>query len=246
VGAVNLERTDKALDGLVKQWAAKDVAIPQLVESISPGASKVYFYDVPGAKQSVLRFGYPGLKRADNDFYAARVMNYILGGGGFASRLTQELREGKGYTYGIGSGFNGTAKTGNFSISSGVRSNVTFDATKLIVDILKDYGDTYTDRDLDVTKSFLIKSKARSFETLAAKLTMLENISRFGLAQNYVIEQDQIVNDMDIPKIKSLAKKYITPNKMNYVIVGDAETQLEGLTELGFGEPVLLNDKLKD
>jgi zinc protease len=244
VGAVDSKTTDSELSNLVTQWKRKDVVIPQSITSTSPQASKVYFYDVPGAKQSVLRFGYPGPKRSDDDFYAARVMNYILGGGGFASRLTQELREGKGYTYGIGSGFNGTAKTGSFSIGSGVRSNVTYDATKLIIDILKDYGNTYTTRDLEVTKSFLIKSKARSFETLAAKLTMLENISRFGLAQNYVVEQDKVVNDMDIQRIRSLATEYIKPNQMNYVVVGDAATQLEGLKALGFGEPILLNDKL--
>ena len=67
--------------------------------------AKVYFVDVPDAKQSVLQIGYPALAATDKDFYAATVMNYILGGGGFASRLTQQLREGKGYTYGIRSGF---------------------------------------------------------------------------------------------------------------------------------------------
>ncbi len=245
VGAVDSKRTNQALNGLVSGWAKKDVVVPQSIDSKSPQVSKIYFYDVPGAKQSVLRFGYPGPKRSDSDFYATRVMNYILGGGGFASRLTQELREGKGYTYGIGSGFNGTAKAGNFRIGSGVRSNVTYEATKLIVDILREYGNTYTDRDLKVTKSFLIKSKARSFETLAAKLTMLENISRFGFSENYVVEQDKIVNDMDVQKIKSLTEAYIRPNQMNYVIVGDAETQLDELKALGFGEPILLNDKLK-
>ena len=72
----------------------------------------MYFYDVPDAKQSVIRFGYPALAQTDKDFYPATVMNYILGGGGFASRLTQELREGKGYTYGINSGFAGTQSPG--------------------------------------------------------------------------------------------------------------------------------------
>ena len=54
------------------------------------------------------RFGYPALAATDEDYYHATVMNYILGGGGFASQLTQQLREGKGYTYGINSGFSGS------------------------------------------------------------------------------------------------------------------------------------------
>ena len=66
-------------------------------------------------------------------------MNYILGGGSFASRLTQELREGKGYTYGINSGFSGTQSPGPFTISSGVRANVTLESAQLIKSILQEY-----------------------------------------------------------------------------------------------------------
>lgn len=90
---------------LDSKWASKKVDIPDYKTPEPPAKSVVYFYDVPEAKQSVLRFGYPALAQTDKDFYPATVMNYILGGGSFASRLTQVLREGKGYTYGINSSF---------------------------------------------------------------------------------------------------------------------------------------------
>ena len=141
----------------------------------------VYFYDIPNAKQSILQFGTPAMAATDVDFYAATVMNYILGGGGFASRLTQELREGKGYTYGIRSGFSGTKAKGTFTISSGVRSNVTLESAQAVQKILEEYPTTFSDKDLETTKSFLIKSNARAFETAGAKLRMLSNISDFGL-----------------------------------------------------------------
>ena len=96
-------------------------------------------------------------------------MNYRLGGGGFASQLTQELREGKGYTYGAGSGFSGTKFKGPFTISSNVRSNVTYESAQLVKDILDNYGQNFNETDLEVTKSYLIKSSARSFETLGSK-----------------------------------------------------------------------------
>jgi zinc protease len=79
------------LASLNKRWAAKKVAIPSYKTPAAPAKGQVYFYDVPGAVQSVLRIGYPALAQTDKDFYPAVVMNYILGGGGFASRLTQEL-----------------------------------------------------------------------------------------------------------------------------------------------------------
>jgi zinc protease len=68
-------------------------------------------------------------------------MNYRLGGG-FASQLTQQLREGKGYTYGIGSSFDGSTLKGPFAIYSGVRSNVTYESVSLIKEILEQYGKT--------------------------------------------------------------------------------------------------------
>ena len=86
-------------------------------------------------------------------------MNYILGGGGFASQLTQQLREGKGYTYGINSGFQGTNQPGPFVIASGVRSNVTYESTKLVKDIVENYGANFNENDLATTKSFLTKEQ---------------------------------------------------------------------------------------
>lgn len=94
--------------------------IPELPDPENPAQAKVYFYDVPNAKQSVLYFGKPAMSSTDEDYYPATAMNYILGGGGFASQLTQELREGKGYTYGIRSAFEGGTTAGPFRINSGV------------------------------------------------------------------------------------------------------------------------------
>ncbi len=103
VGALDKAKITGSLTDLNKKWKAKKVEIPVYETPKPPAKSVVYFYDVPDAKQSVIRFGYPALAATDKDFYPALVMNYILGGGGFASQLTQQLREGKGYTYGINS-----------------------------------------------------------------------------------------------------------------------------------------------
>ena len=178
----------------------------------------------------------------DADFYPATVMNYILGGGGFASQLTQELREGKGYTYGIYSNFSGSKSVGTFTISSQVRTNVTLESALLVKKILNDYGKNYTEKDLATTKGFLIKSNARAFETMGAKLNMLQNISSYNLKADYVKDREKIVNEMTVDRIKALANTYADPTKMIWLFVGDAETQLDRLNELGFGKPTLLNN----
>ncbi|MGB3800717.1 MAG: pitrilysin family protein, partial [Lewinella sp.] len=160
VGALNETEAIGALEALTNRWEATDVPVTSWPDVPSVGTARVYFYDVPGAKQSVLLIGNPALAAKDADYYPATVMNYILGGGGFASRLTQELREGKGYTYGIRSGFDGTANTGSFQIGTGVRSNVTLEATESIKAILEDYPETFTEQDLETTQSFLTRSNA--------------------------------------------------------------------------------------
>lgn len=241
VGALDKAAVVKSLNSLDKDWKAKTVAIPEYKTPPAPITSKVYFYDVPDAKQSVIRFGYPALAQTDKDFYPATVMNYILGGGGFASQLTQQLREGKGYTYGIGSGFSGTKTPGAFVISSGVRSNITLEASQLVKEILDNYGKNYSDKDLETTKGFLIKSNARAFETSFAKMNMLQNVSKYGFKPDYVKERERIVKAMTIPQIKDLSSKYLDSDKMIWLVVGDAKTQLPRLKELGFGEPILLN-----
>jgi zinc protease len=241
VGALDKKAITKPLSGLSKNWKSKTVAIPDYKTPEPPAKSQIYFYDVPDAKQSVIRFGYPALAQTDKDFYPATVMNYILGGGGFASQLTQQLRETKGYTYGISSNFSGTKSPGTFTISSGVRTNVTLESAQLIKSILRDYAKNYSENDLATTRSFLIKSNARAFETAFAKLSMLDNISKYGWKHSYVKDREQIVKDMTVEQIRALSQKYLNTDKMIWLVVGDAKTQLPRLKELGFGDPVLLN-----
>jgi zinc protease len=241
VGALDQEQAMAPLSELVERWAAKPVEIPSWPVPEPPTEAKVYFYDIPNAKQSVLRIGRPGPTFTDNDYYPVQVMNYILGGGGFASRLTQELREAKGYTYGIRSQFFGTREAGSFSITSGVRSNVTLESLAAVREILEEYPTTFSEQDLETTRSYLLKSNARAFETAGAKLQMLRQMSQYGLSNNYLNERADIVRDMSQQRISQLAQQYVNPNEMIWLVVGDAATQLERTKELGFGDPVLLN-----
>ena len=243
VGDVSKSEVIKSVEGINTKMKAKEVVIPEFEVPARPESATVYFYDVPGAKQSVLNVGYPALTATDEDYYPAHVMNYRLGGGGFASQLMQQLREGKGYTYGVRSNFGGSTIQGPFTIQSNVRSNVTYESTALIKEILNNYGKNYSQDDLEVSKSFLIKSNARAFETARAKLGMLQNIASYNLPVDYAKQREAIVKAMTIEDIKALADKYLDPTKMIYLVVGDAKTQMQKLKQLGFGTPILINSK---
>lgn len=241
VGDISKDEVSESLVALNKKWTPKDVIFPALPSPITPETSKVYFYDFPGAKQSVIQFGYPALAATDSDYYPASLLNYRLGGGGFASQLTQELREGKGYTYGVRSGFSGTNLKGPFLVSSGVRSNVTFESASLIKEILENYGKNFNENDLEITKGYMLKSGARAFETLGSKLNMLTNISNYNYPDDYAKQRENIVKALTVEDVKALAEKYIRPDKMIYLIVGDGATQLKKLENLGMGKVVVLN-----
>jgi len=241
VGSIGPVEVMESLEELNASWAPKEVNVPEFPVPSQPDGPRLLFYDVPNAKQSVIRIGYPALAETDPEYYPAVVANYRLGGGGFAARFMQVLRESKGYTYGIGSGFEGSKSRGPFTISSGVRTNVTLESLEAIRDILSNYADEFSEQDLEVTKSYFIKSNARAFESAGAKLSILRNIGKYGWDHDYVKQREEIVQEMTVKRIKELSRAYLDGNRMIWLVVGDAETQFERLGELGLGEPLLLN-----
>lgn len=241
VGDIDEAKVLAPLTTLNTQWQEKARKLPTIKQPKLADKPTIYFYDVPGAKQSQLRIGHPALLASNKNFYNAQVMNYRLGGGSFASKLTQELRETKGYTYGIRSNFYGDNQQSLFMISSGVRSNVTLESLQLIKDITSDYANSFAQSDLDTTKSFYLKSNARRFETLDAKLGILHNMAEYKLPANYVQLRANGIEKLTTEDVKKLAVDYIKPQSMVYVVVGDAKTQLKRLEKLGLGKPILLN-----
>jgi zinc protease len=239
-GDVTEAQVTASLDGIASRWSGDLVALPD-PPSWDPARAGLYFVDVPDASQSVLRAGYLALAESDSEFYPATVMNFRLGGGGFASTLTQVLREQRGYTYGISSEFNGTDLAGPFQIRSSVRSNVTLEALRAIGEIVDAHGPDFNDVDLDATRSFLSRANARAFESLRAKIGVLADMSRYGFAPDYVLQREQIVRDMTIEQVRELANRYLASDRMIWLVVGDARTQLDRLAALGLGPIVTLD-----
>jgi zinc protease len=196
--------------------------------------------DIPDAKQSVIRIGNISLAYTDEDYYPATVMNYKLGGS-FSGNVNLILREEKGYTYGARTSFTGSLYPGYFVATSSVSSNSTQESVKIFVDEMNKYREGIPTSDLEFTRNALVRSNARAFETLGALRGMLNNIATYNLAFDYVKQREDFVRNFTQDQLKELAQKYIEPNIMTYLIVGDAKTQLEPLKQLGLGNPVLLD-----
>jgi zinc protease len=181
------------------------------------------------------------MPRTDPDFYPAEVMNYKLGGS-FSGSVNMILREEKGYTYGARTYFSGSKIPGTFTASSSVRTNTTGESVSIFRDEIRKYKDGISEEDLEFTKNALIKSNARRFETQFSLLGMLQEMSTYGLAPNYIEEEEAVIRNMTLDQHKELANKYLDESKMAYLVVGDATTQFAQFKDMGFDE-VLLVDK---
>ena len=97
-----------------------------------------------------------------------------------------------------------------------------------------------------MTRSAMGRSRARAFETAGAKLGVLEAIGDYGLPADYLATEAQVIDGMSVERVQALAKRWIDTDAMHIVVVGDAATQLPRLRELGYGEPVLVNEKVNE
>ena len=223
------------------KWPSKVKNVVYPAISTKEHSAKVYFVDIPGAKQSVIMAGCPSVARSHEDYFANTVMNYKLGGS-FNGVLNLVLREEKGYTYGARSGFSANKFAGYFTASTSVRSSATLESVQIINDLIAQYRMEVKPEDMEFTKSALIKGNALEFETLNAQVSMLENISEYNLSPDYVLQEEEIVRNMTAEKHLSLARKYLDQDNMIIVVAGDARTQKDALKGLGFGDVQLLND----
>jgi len=240
-GDVDLPRVEAALAGLNKDWQANEVTLPELKVPGPPEKSQIYFVDIPGAKQSVISIGTPALPRTDPDFYAATVANYKLGGS-FNGIFNLILREEKGFTYGARSNFTGAKNYGSFVASSMVRTNSTLESVNIFKTEMEKYRENISQEYIDFTKSSLLKNNALRFETLRSLTEMLNTLSSYYLASDYIKQEEAFVRELTVEKCLGLARKYIDPSRMYYVVAGDAKTQMKELEKVGLGKPVLLKN----
>ncbi|MBD0277576.1 MAG: insulinase family protein [Flavisolibacter sp.] len=220
----------------ISKLPKKKINLPRVNAAPPVDKTKVYLVDVPKAAQSEFRVGNAtGLKwDATGDFYRANLANYTLGGD-FNSRLNINLREDKGWTYGARSSFNVDQYSGDFVFSSGIRANATDSALVEVMKEIKNYvANGPTDEELTFMKSAIQQRDALRYETGFQKAAFIRRILDYNLPANYVEMQNKILKSITKDQLKAIAGKYIDPNKLNVLLVGDKATILEGVKKLGY------------
>ena len=206
----------------LNKWAAKEVVIQPVVEPVASAEPRFFIYNKNLAPSSVINMGYPSLKfDATGDYYKNRIANFVFGGA-FNSRLNLNLREDKGYTYGIRSGFNGGKYAGTFLISTAVkRSSTALSLAEIIKEFNKYEANGITDAELAYTKSALLNTEAIKYENPYQKADFLSTIARYNLEKDYTVKQNQILKDMTREDVNQQIKKYFDSSKLTTVVVGD-------------------------
>ena len=198
--------------------------------------TKVFLVDVPKGAQTEFRMGYttPLKYDATGDYYKANLANYVLGGD-FNSRLNLNLREDKGWTYGARSGFSADEYSGTFEFSSGIRADATDSALIEVMKELKNYAAAgITDDELKFMKAAIGQRDALRYETGAQKAQFIGRILDYNLPANYVEQQNKLLKAMTKAEINNVTKKYVQPEKMNILLVGDKAKILDGVKKLGY------------
>ncbi|TAL63176.1 MAG: insulinase family protein [Bacteroidetes bacterium] len=221
VGGLNEQEAKQKLE-ILNRWTAKNVTLPTPPAPQPQQGEQFFIYDISGASSSVISMGYTSIKfEPYGDFFKNKVANFIFGGN-FNSRLNLNLREDKGYTYGIYSGFSGDNYSGEFTISSSVKRKATALSLAEISKELKEYNvNGITDKELEFTKNSLLNQEAIKYESAYQKLNFLTNILTYNLESDYAAKQNGILKNITKDEVNTQIKKYITNDKINTVIVGD-------------------------
>jgi predicted Zn-dependent peptidase len=215
--------------------AARGAAMPLATGVAAAKPTTVYLVDKPDAPQSVIAIGAPGVDRRSPDYYALQVMNTLLGGS-FSSRLNQNLRETKGYTYGAGSVFQYRPLPGPFVARAAVRTDVTDSS---LIEFFREFrrlrDSTVTPVELRRAKSYIALGLPADFETAGDLAAQLSGLLVFGLPLQYYATYVPHIMAVTAADVQRVAREYIRPDRMSVVIVGDVSKIRPGIEALRLG-----------
>jgi zinc protease len=220
VGDVTAKSILPKLEKTFGEWKKGKVQQPSFPQPEQVQQRGIYIVDKPGAAQSEIRIGRIGVPRVTEDYFPIIVMNTILGGS-FTSRLNQNLRETHGYTYGAGSVFDFRMLPGPFIAYAGVQTAVTDSSLIEFMKELNGILQPIPDNEVTRAKNYLAFRYPENFETVERIAGQLADLVTYDLPDDYFNNYTKNVMAVTQADVERVAKKYIDPNTMDIIIVGD-------------------------
>ena len=223
VGDINRTQAEKYIDTYFGSWTGGVPSQPQFTDPQKSDGNQVYFVNKPGAVQSVIHVTFPLSMRMGNpDMLKMSVLNDVFGGSGFGTRLMQNLREDKAFTYGCYSGLNTQNNGGWLTVSGNFRNDVTDSAIREIVNELNRLvAEEIKSEELELTKAVKNGSFARSLERPQTIARFAYNIQKYGMPNDYYKTYLKQLNDITTEDLKKISQTYLKPNNFNIIVVGN-------------------------
>lgn len=221
VGDIDAVRLGALLDKVFGEMPQQPKLTP--IAAIKPARGRIEVIDMP-VPQSVAVFGFEGIARKDPDFIPAFVMNHILGGGGFASKLMEEVREKRGLAYSVYSYLQPYDHAAIFAGGVATKNEKLVESLDVIrAEITQMAEPGPTAEDLENAKSFLTGSYALRFDTSAKIASQLLAIQQEELGIDYVNNRNELIAAVTLEDIKRVAKRVLKPENLIVAVAGQPE-----------------------
>ena len=193
---------------------------------------RIYLVDRPDAAQTVVAQYLPAPMRTTPDYDVLTLVDAVWGGGGFGTRLNLNLREDKGYSYGVFSNFNPMRTNGNWSAGGGVQTDKTAESMVEFDKELKDLAGVkpITADELAVAKARRVRGYAQQFESLGRITGQIANLWVLGLPLTELQREYDATEKLTLDQVLAAAKKYVQPAKASLLLVGD-RSKIEARSE---------------
>lgn len=239
VGDATMKDLLPRLESRLGAWMAAPVPEAQFPPTPAVERRTVYLINKPAAPQSEVRIGYPAAARNTPDFFPLTLANRVLGGQ-FASRLNMNIREKRGFSYGVRSAFVFNRLPGPFVASGGVVSAKTDSALQeFMYEIDRMHADGVTEDELAFVKKGLVGNFALTFETPAQIAGAMQNLVLYGLPDDYYATYLQNIDAVSLDDVRAVSKKYFDSSQMAIVLVGDLSLIRTGVEALRLGPTVV-------
>jgi zinc protease len=233
VGDLSPDRCLPRVEGIFPHAGRKKPEVREFSPS-RPRGIRTRIVDRPDLTQSQIRLGHMGIPFAHPGYIPFEVMNYILGGGGFSSRLMQRIRSELGYTYGIFSSLEPRKYPGPFTISTFTPTDITFRCVREIASVLQSFLDGgATAQEREEAVNFFTGSYPRRFETLSQIAQRIIQVELHGVGIEYLSSYPARVNGVSLEEISRSAREEIHPRDLLAVVVGRAEAFRQSFESLG-------------
>lgn len=218
VGDVPTDRMKEVLSGALGSWAASGTAAPS--RNPEPPPPSRVLVDKP-ISQANLIVGQIGVARDDPDYFPILLMNHVLGGGGFTSRLMKTIRTEGGLAYSVSSAFSSSRLPGPFQVVLQTKVESAGEALSLVHrEIRRLHEEGVTQAELDQAKAFLTGSFPLRLDSIAKLTGFLAQVEYFGLGDDYIERYAERVGAVTVEAVARAAREHLHPERLVEVIVG--------------------------